>query len=78
MIVVCNVSEEYSRTGIQQYEVRINDIKLSSFEHNSEEGMSVCLHKAAESLKNVDIDAKIKEHRIGIMLELMAMDLSNV
>lgn len=78
MIIVCNVSEEYSRTGIQKYEVRINDTKLSSFEHNSEEGMSVCLHKAAESLKNVDIDAKIKDRRIAMMLELMAMDLTNV
>jgi hypothetical protein len=80
MIAVVNVSEDYSRVGLQQYEVRLNNIVLASFDHMAEEGMPECLRKAAESVEALGeggIDQKIKEYderREGILLELMELD----
>ena len=50
MIAVVNVSKEYSRKGVQQYEVRLNRFVLSKFEHTSEHGMAECLRKAADAV----------------------------
>lgn len=62
-IIISNISDTYSREGIQKYQVKLNRILLCEFEHLSEDGMAVCLQKAAEALDNVDIDARIKEQR---------------
>lgn len=64
MIAVVNVSRNYSRTGRQHYEVRLNEITLSRFTHNTEDGMIVCLQLAAESLEGVNIDEKIRDYRL--------------
>lgn len=64
MIAVVNVSENYSREGLQQYEVRLNHIVLASFDHMAEEGMPECLRKAAEAVEALGeggIDKKIEE-----------------
>lgn len=62
-IIINNISEEYSRDGEQLYEVRINDIQLSTFTHYSPDGMATCLIKAAKSIAEVDIDGRISEER---------------
>lgn len=62
-IIISNISEEYSRDGEQLYEVRINDIQLSTFNHYSPDGMATCLIKAAKSIAEVDIDGRISEER---------------
>lgn len=62
-IIISNISDTYSREGIQKYQVKLNRILLCEFEHLSEDGMAVCLQKASEALDNVDIDARIREHR---------------
>ena len=62
-IIISNISDTYSREGVQKYEVKLNRILLCEFEHLSEDGMAVCLQKASEALDNVDIDARIREHR---------------
>ena len=64
MIAVVNISRNYSRVGKQRYEVRFNEIPLATFSHNTEEGMSVCLEKAAKALEGVDIDQRIRDYEI--------------
>jgi hypothetical protein len=66
-VSIINVSREngipYSRTGKQIYRVQLNQIHLVEFEHISEEGMSMCLRKAADAIDSVDIDEKIAEYK---------------
>lgn len=69
-IIISNISEEYSRDGEQTYEVKLNDIPLTTFTHYSPEGMAVCLIKAAKAIAEIDIDAKISEYRRGSISEL--------
>lgn len=80
-IVISNISDEYSREGIQQYEVCLNRIQLCTFTHLSEDGMAVCLVKAAKALADVAIDEKIAEYKIchQRMLDLISnLDFANV
>lgn len=70
-IIISNVSENYSREGVQKYEVRLNRILLSEFTHTSEDGMSECLIKAGESLKGLNIDEKIAEYNERMQYALM-------
>ena len=62
MIAIINVSEdnglEYGK-GMQAYEVRLNYITLATFKHIFEDGMIMCLRKAAEALERVDITKEI-------------------
>jgi len=62
-IVISNISPEYSRQGMQRYQVSLNKIPLVEFEHLAEDGMAECLIKAGKALLEVDIDEKIAEHR---------------
>lgn len=61
-IIISNISPEYSRQGMQRYEVCLNRIPLVEFDHLAEEGMAVCLRKASEAMLKVDIDEKIAEY----------------
>ncbi len=55
-IVVVNISKNYARTGPQDYEVRLNQIKLAQFTHVSEDGMAQCMRLAAEALEKLGDD----------------------
>ena len=57
MIAIVNVSEHDSPYGIHQYELRINSRVIAKFEHTREQGLAVCLQKAAEAAEK----AKWKE-----------------
>lgn len=77
-ILINNISEKKEvkylpngSKGIQHYEVCLNRIPLSEFEHNTEDGMVVCMQKAYESLVGVDIDQKVREHERDMMYKLM-------
>ena len=57
-VVIWNISEkrglEYGK-GKQIYELSINGIKkFGEFEHNFEDGLSVCLEKAAKCAKQYE------------------------
>lgn len=45
-VIIQNISVEYGR-GLQQYELRINNKHIAYFEHTFEDGLAVCLEKAA-------------------------------
>ncbi len=62
-IIISNISDEYSRDGMQTYEIRLNNILLTTFQHYSPDGMAECLGKASVALTGVDIDEKIAEHK---------------
>jgi len=61
-IIISNISPEYSRQGMQRYQVSLNRIPLAEFDHLAEDGMAVCRRKASEALLEVDIDEKIAEY----------------
>ncbi len=77
-IIISNISETYSRTGRQQYEVKLNDVSLATFEHNSEDGMVECIRLASEALKGVDIDQKVLDHQRHKFDKAMHMILSTI
>jgi len=47
MIAIINVSEHPSHTGEQTYELRINERVLARFMHVREQGLALCLFRAA-------------------------------
>ncbi len=62
-IIISNISEEYSREGVQRYRVSLNNIPLVEFNHYSEDGMAYCVKLAYIALENIDIDAKVAEYQ---------------
>ena len=46
---------ETSDPGVYEYEVKINDKFITSFKHKREEGLSICLSKAAEAVEKKDL-----------------------
>lgn len=78
MIAIINISQEkgipylaHGKSGKQIYRVQLNNIPLCEFEHLSEDGMSVCVEKAAIALAKVDIDQKISEYHNKQIYTLM-------
>lgn len=63
-IHIHNISKKYSRKGVQQYQLCLNNIILCEFKHLSELGMPELLKVAAEHLTKVDIDSKIREYKL--------------
>lgn len=47
MIAIVNVSENPSPFGVHDYELRINREVIAKFQHKREDGLTVCLQKAA-------------------------------
>lgn len=54
MIIIQNISDEYSKTGPQQYLVRINDKVIAEFESNTSFGLGECLRNAAIAVEDPD------------------------
>jgi len=71
-IIISNTSENYQKSGVQQYKLSIltNDAEknyqntLSTFEHNYEDGAGACFVIAAksidENIKNIDYKKTLK------------------
>ncbi len=49
MIAIVNVSETYKK-GIQTYEVRINREVITTFQHDYNDGLAICLQRAADAV----------------------------
>ena len=60
MIIIRNISKEYSKTDLQVYEVRINNEFICKFNHKASDGLSVCLEKAGIAVRNNFI-SKVKK-----------------
>lgn len=66
MIAIRNISPKIEPTGMHEYEVRINRGLLTTFWHNREDGLVVCLKKASEAV----YDELIVKPAIRIATEL--------
>lgn len=51
MIAIVNVSTHDDPCGVHEYEVRINREVITRFEHVREDGLAVCLRKAADAVE---------------------------
>lgn len=51
MIAIVNVSTHDDPCGVHEYEVRINREVITRFEHVREDGLAVCLRKAANAVE---------------------------
>ena len=49
MICIVNIEPEPKAFGIHKYSLRINNTEVCQFEHKREEGLGVCLRKAANA-----------------------------
>ena len=47
MIMIHNISKSYSKSGWQQYEIKINHEVICTFSHKASEGLAKCLAKAS-------------------------------
>lgn len=59
MISIQNVSEQYSKTGLQQYLIRINDHEICCFNHLASDGLAICLVRASVAVAKIE---KEKRH----------------
>ena len=50
-IIIQNISPHNSPFGQQEYEIRIDQEVITTFTHKREEGLTVCLRKAAEAVE---------------------------
>ena len=50
-IIIQNISPHSSPFGQQEYEVRINQEIITTFTHKREEGLAVCLRRAAGAVE---------------------------
>ena len=50
MIAIVNVGEIEDKRGVYEYEVRINTIVLTRFDHARKDGLAVCLRLASEAV----------------------------
>lgn len=51
MIIIHNISKEYSTTGWQNYEVKVNDKLICTFDHKASNGLAKCLEEAGEAVR---------------------------
>lgn len=54
MIEIVNVSASLKLFGVHEYELRINQRVIARFEHKREEGLAVCLQKAAAAAEKAN------------------------
>lgn len=50
MIAIRNISPKVEPIGMHEYEVRINRDLITTFWHNREDGLVLCLKKASEAV----------------------------
>jgi len=52
MIAIVNITNSTKPTGIHKYELRINSKVIAEFDHTREDGLEVCLRKAADAARS--------------------------
>jgi hypothetical protein len=56
VIIIHNISEVYSKTGLQEYEVKINN----EFKHKASDGLAKCLELAGLAVERAEKERKGK------------------
>ena len=52
MIAIVNITNPAKPTGVHKYELRINSKVIAEFDHTREDGLEVCLRKAADAARS--------------------------
>lgn len=53
-IIIQNIDDNPRLDGNHRYQLRINDSVIAEFDHLREEGLSVCLRKAADAAEHAE------------------------
>lgn len=68
-IIIQNISgDNFDYTGINHYQIRINQKVIAEFDHTRSEGLAKCLRLAADAVEDPMRVEKINEYKM-----LMAM-----
>ena len=54
-VIIQNISKKYSRKGMQDYVIRINEMEVCRLRHRSEEGLSTLLFTAAYAVEEKEM-----------------------
>ena len=69
MLVIVNVTREATTTGLNDYEVRVNDRVIATFQHNRGYGAAAqCLRDAADAVERCS-----EERQHKLLLSLLPM-----
>ena len=69
MLAIVNVTREAAKTGLNHYEVRVNDRVIATFEHNRNYGAAAqCLRDAADAVERCS-----EERQHKLILSLLPM-----
>lgn len=69
-IIIHNISgDDFDYTGLNKYQVRINQKVIAEFEHTRSDGLAECLRKAAEAVED---DNRIeKQVEFKLLMEML-------
>lgn len=69
MLAIVNVTRNATKTGVNNYEVRVNDRVIATFEHNRNYGSAAqCLRDAADAVERCS-----EERQHKLLLSLLPM-----
>ena len=69
MLAIVNVTRNATKTGVNNYEVRVNDRVIATFEHNRNYGAAAqCLRDAADAVERCS-----EERQHKLLLSLLPM-----
>ena len=54
-VIIQNISKKYSRKGMQDYVIKINEMEVCRLQHRSEDGLSTLLFKAAYAVEEKEM-----------------------
>lgn len=68
-IIIQNISgDNFDYTGINQYQVRINNKVIAEFQHTRSEGLAKCLRLAADAVEDPMRVEKINEYKMLVAM----------
>ena len=68
-IIIHNISgDNFDYTGINQYQVRINNRFISEFQHTRSDGLAECLRLAAKAVEDPMRVEKINEYKMLVAM----------
>lgn len=68
-IIIQNISgDNFDYTGINQYQVRINNKVIAEFQHTRSDGLAECLRLAAKAVEDPMRVEKINEYKMLVAM----------
>lgn len=68
-IIIHNISgDNFDYTGINQYQVRINNRVIAEFQHTRSDGLAECLRLAAKAVEDPMRVEKINEYKMLVAM----------